>query len=132
MEEEKSYQEIRRDLVEKYKTEVVPKLAEWEKERQKYTNPFKDFKKILIKLGIFILIGYLIIPAIVIILCLYINFKMRLVLFSFEISIYIPPCLYVYAIISKILLFIIFSKKAVLNLKGQPLNLFYFFIPSFF
>ena len=33
MQEEKSYQEIRKDLVQKYKTEIVPKLVMWEKKR---------------------------------------------------------------------------------------------------
>ena len=72
MTEEKSYQEIRKDLIQKYKTNIMPKLAEWEKKRQKYNNPFKNFKKILKILGISILIGYLGIPAIfilVLILC---------------------------------------------------------------
>ena len=41
MEEEKSYQEIRRDLVQKYKTEVVPKLAELEKNRSSSCNSAK-------------------------------------------------------------------------------------------
>ena len=69
MTEEKAYQEIRNNLIQKYKTNIMPKIAELEKKRQsivKPLDPFKNFKKILIILGIPFLIGYIGIPVIII------------------------------------------------------------------
>ena len=72
MEEEKSYQEIRKNILEKYTTKILPQLTEWENKRKKVSNPFKDIKKILIIIGILLLTGFIVIPAIgVIILVLW-------------------------------------------------------------
>ena len=61
MEEEKSYQEIRKELIQKYKTEIIPKLTVFEKDRKAKSNSSKEFGKKLLKLLVTIIIGYYII-----------------------------------------------------------------------
>ena len=62
--EEKSYQEIRKDLLEKYKNDVLPKLAEYEKKRQKLIKSIEKTKIILIILGLLVFIGFFILPVV--------------------------------------------------------------------
>ena len=44
MEEEKSYQEIRKDLIQKYKTEILPKVRQYESMREEKQTSIKKIK----------------------------------------------------------------------------------------
>ncbi len=90
MEQEKSYQEIRKELIEKYQKDVVPKLSRYEKERQKY---FKQFKI----LNIVTLTSY----SIVLIVLLYQSIKISNILLMLEALPLSIPFVIIWAVICR-------------------------------